>query len=51
MAVGPNREIVAVDDDADRVQVFNPNGTFAFALLPNLSGGKFSSVGAIAAGQ
>lgn len=51
VAIGPNREIVVVDDRDDRVQVFNPDGTFAFSLLPDLSEGKFGgSVGAIAVG-
>ena len=50
VAVGPNREIVVVDDRDDRVQVFSPNGAFAFSLLPDLSEGKFNGVGAIAIG-
>ena len=50
VAVGPSREIVMVDDRDDRVQVFTPTGTFAFSLLPDLSEGKFRSVGSIAIG-
>ena len=50
VAVGPDGEIVVVDDRDDRVQVFNPNGTFAFSLLPDLSEGRFNGVGAIAVG-
>ena len=50
VAIGPDGEIVVVDDRDDRVQVFNPNGTFAFSLLPDLSEGKFDGVGSIAVG-
>ena len=50
VAVGPSGEIVVVDDRDDRVQVFNPNGAFAFSLLPDLSEGRFNGVGLIAVG-
>ena len=49
--VGPDGRIVVVDNIVDdRVHVFNPDGTYGFALLSELSEGGFSGNIAVAVG-
>ncbi len=51
VAVGPDGRIVVVDNIVDdRVHVFNPDGTYGFALLSELSEGGFSGVISVAVG-
>ena len=51
VAVGPDGRIVVLDNIVDdRVHVFNSDGTYGFALLPDLSGGRFDHPISVAVG-
>ena len=50
VAVGPDERIVMVDSEANRVQVFNADGTHAFAIRPDLAEGRFSHPNGVAVG-
>ena len=50
VAVGPDGRIVVVDSEGNRVQVFNADGTHAFAIRPALAEGRFNSPTGVAVG-
>ena len=50
VAVGPDGRIAMVDSEGNRVQVFNADGSHAFAVRPDLAEGKFDGPNGVAVG-